>query len=125
MSIQKLLHTVDDAALEHVRNYCKIDLHIDDELLTLEILAARKDIIGQVGDRLDSFFDDNPEFEAAVLIEVFTHYNNRDMDSTADIFQHPAYRNYILSMKADYLEIIQEYGDDYDVGSDSDGSSPT
>lgn len=125
MSIQKLLHTVDDVALEHVRNYCKVDLHIDDELLTLEILAARKDIIGQVGDRLDSFFDDNPEFEAAVLIEVFTHYNNRDMDSTADIFKHPAYQNYILSMKADYLEIIQQYGDDYDVGSDSDGSSPT
>ena len=125
MSIQKLLHTVDDVALEHVRNYCKVDPHIDDDLLTLEILAARKDIIGQVGDRLDSFFDDNPEFEAAVLIEVFTHYNNRDMDSTADIFKHPAYQNYILSMKADYLEIIQQYGDDYDVGSDSDGSSPT
>lgn len=121
MSIHELLHNVDSVALEHVRNYCKIEPNIDDGLLTLEVLAARKDIIGQVGNKLDNFFDDNPEFEAAVLIEVFTHYNNRDMDSTADIFQHPAYGNYILAMKADYLELIQQYGDDY--GDDYDNYS--
>lgn len=114
MSIQKLLHSVDDEALDHVRNYCKVDPHVDDDLLTLEVLAARKDIIGQVGSRLDTFFDDNPEFEAAVLLEVFTHYNNRDIDSTADIFNHPAFQNYINAMKDDYRYIVQEYGDDYD-----------
>ena len=121
MSVQKLLHEVDDVSLEHVRNYCKVDPHIDDDLLKIEVLAARKNIIGQVGARLDSFFDQNPEFEAAVLIEVFTHYNNRDRDSNADIFEHPAYQNYINSMKDDYRYLIQQYGDDY--GDDFDGTS--
>lgn len=123
MSIHKLLTGVDDVALEHIRNYVKVDAHVDDELLKIEILAARKDIIGQVGSKLDSFFDDNPEFEAAVMIEVFTHYNNRDRDSNADIFEHSPYQEYINAMKDDYRYLIQEYGDDY--GDDDDGSSST
>lgn len=120
MSIEKLLTSVDDESLQHALNNLKLEPHVDDDLVKLEILAARKDVIGQVGSRLDDFFDDNPEFEMAVLIEVFTLYNNRDSDSTADIFQHPAFHSLIESMKDSYREIIHDYGDDYSVDEGGD-----
>lgn len=112
MSIHKLLTEVDDRSLANARNFCKVDPHVDDEILKLEILAARKKIMGEVGERLDDFYDDNPVFEGAVLIDVFTHYNNRDRDSNAMIFEHTPYQDDINSMKDDYRYLIEQYSDD-------------
>lgn len=120
MSIHKLLTEVDTEALSRARNFCKVDPHVDDEILKMEILAARRKVIAEVGDRIDGFFDDNPIFMGAVLIDVFTHYNNRDKDSNAMIFEHTPFQDDINAMKDDYRYLIQEYGDDYQGDADED-----
>ena len=125
MSIHKLLTEVDDKALSRARNFCKLDPNMDDDLLKIEILAARRKVIGEVGSRIDDFFDDNPIFMGAVLIDVFTHYNNRDKDSNAMIFSHSPYQDDINAMKDDYRYLIEEYGDDYDEGDVQDGDGST
>lgn len=117
MSIHKLLTKVDESSLERARDFCKIDSNFDDELLKIYILSARKKVMSEVGERIDDFFDENPIFEATVLIDVFTHYNNRDKDSNAMIFAHSPYQDDINAMKDDYRYLIQQYGDDY--GDDS------
>lgn len=111
MSIKKLLTEVDATSLSRTRDFCKVDPGIDDEILKLEILAARRKVIGCVGDGIDDFFDNNPIFEGVVLIDVYTHYNNRDKDSSAMIFPHSSYQDDINSLKDEYRLLIEQQND--------------
>lgn len=112
MSIDTLLKEVSDKDLASIKNFAKVDSTIEDDLLKIWILAARKKVITQVGSEIDDFFDDNPIFQAAVMIDVYTHYNNRDADSNAMIFTHPAYQNDINALKDDYRDLTVELDDE-------------
>lgn len=116
MSIDELKTKVDDVALRRAQDFFKLPPGVDESIVKMDILAARRKVMGEVGENLDSFYDDNPIFQAAVLLDAYTHYNNRDKDSTAMIFEHPAYKNDINALKDDYRVMLELYGPD--VGND-------
>lgn len=130
MSISELETKVDDKTLANALDFFKLAPGIDEDIVKMDILAARNDIIGQVGNQIDNFFDDNAVFDTAVLIEAYTLYNNRDIDSTADIFSHPGYHYLVESLKnkylvqeallkehlkSDYDDMLSMYGPDVDI----------
>ena len=87
MSIKSLLTTVEPEDLQDVKNFCKVDGDLEDQEITGMMLSARRDIIGQVGDRIDDFFDDNWNFKYAVWLKTYHSYNNRDTSSNAMTFE--------------------------------------
>ncbi|QNQ83760.1 phage gp6-like head-tail connector protein [Lactobacillus sp. PV037] len=113
MSISKLMSEVDDEMLKQFKIYAKVDSEIEDDLLKMWLLSAQRKVIGEVGKKIDDFFDDNPAFMAAVLIDAYTHYNNRDADSNAMIFEKPEYRNDVNQLKDDYRDLTVSLDDDY------------
>lgn len=115
MSISELESTVDDKALSQALEFFKLPPGVDDNTVKMLILAARRDVIGQVGNLIDDFYDDNPIFQAAVLLDAYTMYNNRDRDSTAMIFEHPIFGKQINALKDDYREMLSDYGPDDDL----------
>lgn len=123
MSIDELKTKVSDEDLQEALDYFKLAPGVDDAVVKLDILAARRKVMGEVGEELDTFYDDNPIFKIAVLLDAYTHYNNRDKDSTAMIFEHPAYQNDINALKDDYRVMMELYGpdDDSDLEEDDDG----
>ncbi|WP_297820001.1 head-tail connector protein [uncultured Lactobacillus sp.] len=103
MSIKSLLTSVEPEDLQNVKNFCKVDSDLEDPVIKGLILSARKDIIGQVGSRIDDFFDDNPNFEYAVWLKTYHSYNNRDTSSNAMTFEiQDTYNSTINAMKDDY-----------------------
>ena len=102
----------------------------DDILLRMLIKAARRDIIGQVGERIDDFFDKNEVFSAAVILEVAHLYNHRSATSEQQTFEVPmALYSLINSMKDDYrYQIAKKDGwlDNYTSGiADAESSNET
>lgn len=105
MSLDELKNTVDPKSLSDVKNSLRIepDLDSDDDLLKMLIKAARRDIIGQVGERIDDFFDSNEVFNAAVILEVSHLYNHRSATGEQQTYEVPmALYSLINSMKDDY-----------------------
>lgn len=105
MSIKNLTGTVTDDDLQLTKTSLRLesDDTEDDILLRMLIKTARRDIIGQIGERIDDFFDDNEVFKTAVLVEVGHLYNHRDSTSTQQEFEVPmALYSLINSMKDDY-----------------------
>ncbi|WP_323058304.1 head-tail connector protein [Limosilactobacillus reuteri] len=105
MSIKLLKDTVSDDDLGQVKTSLRLepDMENDDVLLKMLIKAARRDIIGQVGERIDDFFDDNEVFNAAVILEVSHLYNHRSATSEQQTYEVPmALYSLINSMKDDY-----------------------
>ena len=103
MTIQALKTTVDDDTLSLVRNSLRLDSQDDDELLSLLIKTARADVINQVGERIDTFFDHNDIFDTAVMVEVSHLYTNRQAVSTQETYEVPMVMySLINSMKDDY-----------------------
>ena len=105
MSIKNLTGTVTDDDLQLAKTSLRLepDDTEDDILLRMLIKTARRDIIGQVGERIDDFFDDNEVFKTAVLVEVGHLYNHRDSTSAQQEFEVPmALYSLINSMKDDY-----------------------
>ena len=103
MTIQALKTTVDDDTLSLVRNSLRLDCRYDDELLNLLIKTARADVINQVGERIDKFFDNNDIFDTAVMVEVSHLYTNRQAVSTQETYEVPMVMySLINSMKDDY-----------------------
>lgn len=113
MSISKLMTEVDDEMLKQFKIYAKVDSEIEDDLLKMWLLTAQRKVIQEVGKKIDDFFDNNPAFMAAVLIDAYTHYNNRDADSNAMIFEKPEYRNDVNQLKDDYRDLTVDLDDDY------------
>lgn len=109
MSIKKLLTEVDDSDLNDVKNFCKIDGNLEDSILIGLILNGRRDIIGQVGDKIEDFFDNNWEFKYAVWLKTYHEYNNRDSASNAMTFEiQDTYNSTINAMKDEYRVLIQQ-----------------
>ena len=103
MSIHALLTQVEPEDLQDVKNFCKVDGDLEDQEITGMMLSARRDIIGQVGDRIDDFFDDNWNFKYAVWLKTYHSYNNRDTSSNAMTFEiQDTYNSTINAMKDDY-----------------------
>ena len=132
MSIEMLKNTVSDDDLDQVKTSLRLepDMESDDILLRMLIKAARRDIIGQVGDRIDDFFDKNEVFSAAVILEVAHLYNHRSATSEQQTFEVPmALYSLINSMKDDYrYQIAKKDGwlDDYTSGiADAESSNET
>lgn len=115
MSISSLKTTVSDTELANARNFCKLDEGVEDELLKVWVLAARRKVMGEVGEEIDDFYDDNPVFQQAVWIETFNHFNDRTTSSTAYLSYNRIERDDINGLKDDYryaLELIREAKDD-------------
>lgn len=125
MTIKALKTTVDDGTLSLVRNSLRLDSQDDDELLTLLIKTARTDVINQVGEQIDTFFDNNDIFDTAVMVEVSHLYTNRQAVSTQETYEVPMVMySLINSMKDDYryqvaqLDKEDDDGEEYEPFSD-------
>lgn len=108
MSISSLKTTVTDEELASVRNFCKLDEGVEDDLLKVWLLAARRKVMGSVGEQIDDFYDDNPVFQQAVWIEVFDHFNNRTTASTAFLSYNRIERDDINDLKDDYRYALEQ-----------------
>lgn len=111
MSIQQLKENVSDDDLAHAKLSLRVepDDTFDDDLIKMYIKAARRDIIEQVGEQIDDFFDKNAAFEAAVLIEVGHLYNHRDSTSSQQEYEVPmALYSLINSMKDSYRYLMYQ-----------------
>lgn len=120
MAIHDLLTNIDDKTLDQVRRFAKVPPDVDDDILKMEILGARKKVMTAVGDELDTFYDDNPIFQSAVLIDMYTHYVNRDKESTAMVFDSPVYQDDINAMKDDYRTLVAGIDEEETDGSTQD-----
>ncbi|MGS6025309.1 phage gp6-like head-tail connector protein [Limosilactobacillus fermentum] len=121
MTIKALKTTVDDETLSLVRNSLRLDSQDDDELLKLLIKTARADVINQVGERIDAFFDDNDIFDTAVMVEVSHLYTNRQAVSTQETYEVPMVMySLINSMKDDYRYKVAQLDKEDDDGEESE-----
>lgn len=121
MTIKALKTTVDDGTLSLVRNSLRLDSQDDDELLTLLIKTARADVINQVGEQIDTFFDDNDIFDTAVMVEVSHLYTNRQAVSTQETYEVPMVMySLINSMKDDYRYQVVQLDKEDDDGEESE-----
>lgn len=121
MTIKALKTTVDDDTLSLVRNSLRLDSQDDDELLRLLIKTARDDVINQVGERIDTFFDDNDIFDTAVMVEVSHLYTNRQAVSTQETYEVPMVMySLINSMKDDYRYQVAQLDKEDDDGEESE-----
>lgn len=121
MTIKALKTTVDDDTLSLVRNSLRLDSQDDDELLNLLIKTARADVINQVGERIDTFFDDNDIFDTAVMVEVSHLYTNRQAVSTQETYEVPMVMySLINSMKDDYRYQVAQLDKEDDDGEESE-----
>lgn len=105
MSIQELKETVTSEDLAQAKTSLRIDPDdtFDDVLVRMLVKTARRDIINQVGEQIDDFFDNNDVFTAAVLVEVGHLYNHRDSTSTQEEFEVPMVQySLINSLKDEY-----------------------
>lgn len=111
MSIKQLKENVSDDDLANAKVSLRVDPDddFDDGLIKMLIKAARHDVIEQVGEQIDDFFDDNPVFDAAVLIEVGHLYNHRDSTSTQQEYEVPmALYSLINALKDKYRYLMYE-----------------
>lgn len=109
MSIKQLKENVleDDLANAKVSLRVDPDDNFDDGLIKMLIKASRRDIIEQVGEQIDDYFDNNAVFDAAVLIEVGHLYNHRDSTSTQQEYEVPmAMYSLINALKDDYRYLM-------------------
>ncbi|MCZ2326580.1 head-tail connector protein [Limosilactobacillus fermentum] len=121
MTIKALKTTVDDDTLSLVRNSLRLDSQDDDELLKLLIKTARADVINQVGERIDTFFDGNDIFDTAVMVEVSHLYTNRQAVSTQETYEVPMVMySLINSMKDDYRYQVAQLDKEDDDGEESE-----
>ncbi|MEK1371099.1 phage gp6-like head-tail connector protein [Limosilactobacillus fermentum] len=121
MTIKALKTTVDDGTLSLVRNSLRLDSQDDDELLTLLIKTARADVINQVGEQIDTFFDNNDIFDTAVMVEVSHLYTNRQAVSTQETYEVPMVMySLINSMKDDYRYQVAQLDKEDDDGEESE-----
>lgn len=89
MSLNELKTQVSDEDLNLISESLRLDPDEDSDLLTLLIKTARADIMGQVGEQIDDFYDHNETFNAAVLVEVSHLYENRHAVSTQQTYEVP------------------------------------
>lgn len=95
---------VDDKLLELVKNSLRVDGADNDVLLKKIINTARKNIAGQIQEEDSSFYENNDEFDYAVVLLTNNLYTNRLATSNQEQFEVPfALENLILSLKEQWL----------------------
>lgn len=103
MSIDELKNHVDEDDIQVVEESLRLDEHEDHNLIDMLIKTARADIMGQVGEEIDDFYDNNETFKSAVLVEVSHLYENRHAVSNQQFFEVPmVLYSLINSLKDDY-----------------------
>lgn len=109
MSIKDLATSVSDQELSTIKQSLRVEEDSDNGLIRALILAARKDIIGQVGSKFDDFYDHDERFAVAVLMEVSHFYENRHAVSSTETYEVPMSLSYLInSMKDDYRLRLEE-----------------
>lgn len=94
---------VDPEFLAQTKLSLRLDDDEDDLLVNSLIRAARKDIMGEVGEQIEDFYSDNDIFDSAVILEVSHLYNHRDAVSTQQTYEVPmALYSLINSLKDEY-----------------------
>lgn len=94
---------VDPEFLAQTKLSLRLDDDEDDLLVNSLIRAARKDIMGEVGEQIEDFYTDNDIFDSAVILEVSHLYNHRDAVSTQQTYEVPmALYSLINSLKDEY-----------------------
>lgn len=117
MSIHDLKTIVQDSDVAMIKDSLRLDEEDDDDLLRMLIKAARADVMGQVGEEIDDFYDDNEVFKSAVLVEVSHLYENRQAVSTQQTYEVPMVLYSLINcLKDDYRykleQINKEKGED-------------
>lgn len=104
---------VSEADLALLKNSLRIDGELDDDLLTNFVVAARKNIIGRIGNKVDKFYDDNhEEFKLATLLLASHYYVNRSATADSEKYTVPlAFDDLILSLKSSYLLALSKVND--------------
>ncbi len=119
MSIKSLKENVSTDDLLTIKTSLRLDEDDDDTFLKMLIKAARADVMGQVGEQIDDFYDNNEVFKSAVLVEVSHLYENRQAVSTQQTFEIPMVMySLINSMKDDYRLQLSKHKE---KGEESDG----
>lgn len=109
MSIHDLKTIVQDSDVATIKDSLRLDEEDDDDLLRMLIKAARADVMGQVGEEIDDFYDNNEVFKSAVLVEVSHLYENRQAVSTQQTYEVPmVLYSLINSMKDDYRYRLEQ-----------------
>lgn len=115
---------VSDNDISVARESLRLDDGNDEKLLQMYIKAARTDIIRQVGERIDDFFDNNEIFNTAVLIEVGHLYNHRQSTTGQEEYEVPmALYSLINCLKDEYRYQIYT-SDDLDGPEKTEENTP-
>lgn len=100
---------IDNDFLQLVKNSLRVDGTDNDVLLKKIIVTARKNIAGQIETDDISFYDDNDEFDYAVVLLTNNLYTNRLATSDKEQYEVPfALENLILSLKEEWLVKVGE-----------------
>lgn len=100
---------IDNDFLQLVKNSLRVDGTDNDVLLKKIIVTARKNIAGQIETDDLSFYDDNDEFDYAVVLLTNNLYTNRLATSNQEQYEVPfALENLILSLKEEWLVKVGE-----------------
>ncbi|MBE1727404.1 hypothetical protein HFM82_14655 [Lactobacillus plantarum] len=95
---------VTDEDLTLLKNSLRIDGNDDDLILKKAIITARKNIVGEIGNTISTFYDNNDEFEWTTTLLASHYYRNRSATADTQKFTTPlAYNDLILALKENYL----------------------
>lgn len=109
MSIKDLQTTVSDNFLSMVKQSLRIEMTADDQLLKTLIKAARTDVMGQIGEQIDAFYDDNETFNTLVIMETGHLYAHREAVSNTQYYEVPMAVSYLInSMKDEYRHQLEQ-----------------
>ncbi|WP_050950835.1 head-tail connector protein [Limosilactobacillus gastricus] len=109
MSIKDLQTTVSDNFLSMVKQSLRIEMTADDQLLKTLIKAARTDVMGQIGEQIDAFYDDNETFNTLVIMETGHLYAHREAVSNTQYYEVPMAVSYLInSMKDEYRYQLEQ-----------------
>lgn len=109
MSIHDLKTIVQDSDVAMIKDSLRLDEEDDDDLLRMLIKAARADVMGQVGEEIDDFYDNNEVFKSAVLVEVSHLYENRQAVSTQQTYEVPMVLYSLINcLKDDYRYKLEQ-----------------
>lgn len=92
-----------------VKQSLRIEMTADDQLLKTLIKAARTDVMGQIGEQIDAFYDDNETFNTLVIMETGHLYAHREAVSNTQYYEVPMAVSYLInSMKDEYRYQLEQ-----------------
>lgn len=93
-----------DELLDNLKLSLRVDGTEDDALLGQLLKTARQNLIGKVGNKVDGFYDNNDQFNWAVMLLASHWYMNRSATDDTERHETPiALEDLTLSLKEAYL----------------------